>query len=209
MWIHTFTPAQLQEVHHRLHRHHALPVDMDKLSAVCEEVNQRSRCISHGLFEADAIQVAVDYAITLRKCRWVENYEQLVDTAFVTALTYLRLSKYPIDSDDPALWSHFKDTYNNERLEYVFFLAFTRQKILLNAFSCKRSVHERLPRTELGLDNHRWMAILRGAVDESYERCCLTAPGYVWDDYERELQMQRELDYQKLVALNPIHYFDR
>ena len=201
MWIHTFTPAQLQEIHHRLHRHQALPVDMDKLSAVCEEVNQRSRCISHGLFEADAIQVAVDYAITLRKCRWVEDHEQSVDTAFVTALTYLRLSKYPIDSDDPALWSYFESTYNNERLEYVFFLAFTRQNILLNAFSCKRSAYERLPRTELGLDNHRWMAILRGAVDESYERCCLTAPGYVWDNYRREVEEQQKIAYQKYNEL--------
>ncbi|MCJ8317911.1 hypothetical protein [Idiomarina sp.] len=201
MWIHTFTPAQVQEIHHRLHRHQALPVDIDKLSAVCEEVNQRSRCISHGLFEADAIQVAVDYALTLRKWRWVEDHEQLVDTAFVTALTYLRLSKYPIDSDDPALWSYFESTYNNERLEYVFFLAFTRQNILLNAFSCKRSAYERLPRTELGLDNHRWMAILRGAVDESYERCCLTAPGYVWDNYRREVEEQQKIAYQKYNEL--------
>lgn len=206
MWIHTFTPAQLQEIHHRLHRHRALPVDMDKLSAVCEEVNQRSRCISHGLFEADAIQVAVDYAITLRKCRWVEDYEQLVDTAFVTALTYLRLSKYPIDSDDPALWSHFKDTYDNERLEYVFFLAFTRQKMFLTPLSCKRSAYERLPRTELGLDNHRWVAILRGAVDESYERCCLTAPGYVWDNYRREVEEQQKIAYQKYNELFPCRH---
>lgn len=206
MWIHTFTPAQLQEIHHRLHRHRALPVDMDKLSAVCEEVNQRSRCISHGLFEADAIQVAVDYAITLRKCRWVEDYEQLVDTAFVTALTYLRLSKYPIDSDDPALWSHFKDTYDNERLEYVFFLAFTRQKMFLTPLSCKRSAYERLPRTELGLDNHRWMAILRGAVDESYERCCLTSPGYVWDNYRREVEEQQKIAYQKYNELFPCRH---
>jgi hypothetical protein len=206
MWIHTFTPAQLQEIHHRLHRHRALPVDMDKLSAVCEEVNQRSRCISHGLFEADAIQVAVDYAITLRKCRWVEDYEQLVDTAFVTALTYLRLSKYPIDSDDPALWSHFKDTYDNERLEYVFFLAFTRQKMFLTPLSCKRSAYERLPRTELGLDNHRWMAILRGAVDESYERCCHTAPGYVWDNYRREVEEQQKIAYQKYNELFPCRH---
>ena len=99
-------------------------------------------------------------------------------TAFVTALTYLRLSKYPIDSDDPALWSHFKDTYDNERL----------------------------PRTELGLDNHRWMAILRGAVDESYERCCLTAPGYVWVNYRREVEEQQKIAYQKYNELFPCRH---
>lgn len=198
MWIQTFTSVQVQEIHQRLHRRKALIIDYGELEQLCEGVNIRSRCKNEHGSVADAIQVAADYFVTLKKPTWIQDHQQSLDTAFITALTYLRLSNYVIDCENPAIWYLISQSQDRKLVENVFFAALTESHVSLDTSEHRARHRGRLPLTHLGVDNHRWAARLRMFVDESYERCCLTAPGYVWQEHEQAVREYHQQAHARL-----------
>ena len=196
MWIHTFTPAQVAEIHHRLHGTGALPLDMNELTRLCEQVNLNSRR-TDTFFNVDAIQVAADYAVTLKKDFWAEDKQQAIETAFITALTYLRLSNYLVDCESPMVWHLFTSGgLTHSVFEQILYRVFMRQPLSANNLSYENLPRERLPLTQLGLDDYRGTARLRGHVDEAYEHSCLTAPNYLWEAHYQEVEADRKFREQ-------------
>ncbi len=199
MWIHTFTPAQVAEIHHRLHGTGALPLDMNELTRLCEQVNLNSRR-TDTFFSVDAIQVAADYAVTLNKARWAEDKQQSIETAFITALTYLRLSNYLIDCADPMVWHLFTSGgLTHSVFQQILYRVFMRQPLSANNLSYEDLPRERLPLTQLGLDDYRGIARLRGYVDEALNSCCLRAPASDWEINNQKVEAARQEAHRKLL----------
>ncbi|RUO77507.1 hypothetical protein [Idiomarina seosinensis] len=196
MWIHTFTPDQVAEIHHRLHGAAALALDMNELTRLCERVNLNSRR-TDTFFNVDAIQVAADYAVTLNKARWAEDKQQAVETAFITALTYLRLSNYLVDCADPVVWHLFTSGgLTHSVFEQILYRVFMRKPLSANNSSYEDLPRERLPLTQLGLDDYRGTARLRGYVDEALNSCCLRAPASDWEASNQEVEADRQFRQQ-------------
>jgi|GEM_PF-3346308 len=100
--------------------------------------------------------------------------------------------------ENPAIWYLISQSQDRKLVENVFFAALTESHVSLDTSEHRARHRGRLPLTHLGVDNHRWAARLRMFVDESYERCCLTAPGYVWQEHEQAVRKYYQQAHARL-----------
>jgi prophage maintenance system killer protein len=192
MWIQTFTPTQVLEIHQRFHRHSALDVDMEALKFICEQVNHNSRCFESNLLPADAIQVAAEYASQLQRQRWLECGNQQAETALIVAITYLRLSGYIVDCHNPRVFHLMKRCkVNRQRFEMVLYWSFTRQELPLSIDYAGSFNRPRLPYTHMGIDNYQGTARLRACVDEVFNLCCFNQDASVWSNHYAEVEAEQ------------------
>lgn len=200
MWIETFTPLQVAEIHNRFHGHSALPADMVKIEALCEEVNMNSRCIDGTQANADAIQVAADYALKLKSSSWVDDINQSEETALIVAATYLRLSGFIVDCEDPMIFYLMQSTNNRHQFEQILYFALIRHPVKFSTPVHDAPPRERLPLTSLGINDYRGIARLRRCVDEAAQSCCFQQDGSTWDAHYAQLEMEKQQAAKLLLA---------